>query len=292
VVDVADGNAISLNQIMATAGLSQSLHRFQVRTYDSNGRRSVFSDQVFFVTTLSPAPVAHVVTSMDYWLDNDPPTTIDVPDGATAAFSQNVATGSLPVGLHRLNIRAYDETGRHSAATGGFVLVTSPFGQAEGRSLTAAEYFLNADPGAGNGIPITLPDDNSWGGSQESVTAHLPGLPIGLHVIGFRVRDDLGRWSTAMTDSVIVGPVLVIQSAGSDMVLNWRSGTDGVSQFKIYRSPTVNGSYALIDSTAGQSYTDPGILNTFDRQFYRVTYQTTAVSSFRLPDAESETRPR
>jgi hypothetical protein len=292
VVDVADGNPISLNQIVATAGLSQGLHRFQVRTYDGSGRRSVFSDQVFVVTTASSIPIVHQVTSMDYWVDSDPPTTIDVPDGSTAAFAQSIASNNLSIGLHRINIRAYDETGRGSAATGGFVLVTSPFGQALPHSLTAAEYYLNADPGPGNGIPIPLPNDNAWGGPQEAVSTTLTGLPIGLHVIGFRVRDDAGRWSHAATDSIIVGPLLVIQNSGNDIVLNWQSGTEGLSQFKIYRATAANGTYALIDSTTAQTYTDPGVINAFDREFYRVTYQTTAVSNFRLPKPDQSDTPQ
>jgi len=44
----------------------------------------------------------------------------------------------------------------------------------------------------GNGVPIPLPDDAAWDEGDEESTAVLTGLPVGLHLVGIRTRDDLG----------------------------------------------------------------------------------------------------
>jgi len=122
---------------------------------------------------------------------------------------------------------------------------------------------VNVDPGPGNGVAIPLPDDGTWDEPQENVSTVLTGLPVGLYLVGFRTRDDAGRWSASTADSLLVGPVLVISSSGNDVVLNWQSG-GGVSQYKIYRAPS-------------------GALNAAATEYYRVTFQTTTLSDFRLP---------
>ncbi|HEY3295070.1 MAG TPA: hypothetical protein VGL38_06510 [bacterium] len=287
-VDVTDGQIITLNQIVATNGLPVGLHRLRVRTTDSGGRTAQFSDNFFVVTSTNPV-VVRQVTLLDYWFDTDSPTTLDVADAPNVSFNQILATANLSIGLHRLNLRARDDVGRSGQPSQAIVIVTSPFGTAQTRTITAAEYWVNADPGPGNGVVIPLPTDSTWNSPQESVSTVLTGLPVGLYQVGFRTRDDLGRWSQSTTDSLIVGPVLVISSAGNDIVLNWQSGA-GASQFKIYRAAAMNGSYALVDSTTAQSYTDVGAASVAARQFYRVTFQTTALSAFRLPE-ERPLRP-
>ena len=70
----------------------------------------------------------------------------------------------------------------------------------------------------------------------------------------------------------------------------WRDDPqEGANQFKIYRAAAVGGAYALIDSTAAQTYTDLGVIPTALTRYYYVTFETSTLSTFRLP---SEPRPR
>jgi hypothetical protein len=290
-VDVADSATITLNQIVATNSIALGLHRFRVRTTDDIGRTSQLADGFFIVSSINP-PLVHQVTLMDYWVDSDPPITVDVSDGATTDFLQILSTSNISIGLHRFNLRARDETGRIGPTTSSLLIVTSPFGVAQPRTITAAEYYINSDPGPGNGAAIPLPDDGTYNQSQENVTGIATGLPIGLHLVGIRVRDNLGRWSVAITDTILVGPVLVIRSTGSNIILDWQSGS-GVSQFNIFRADSADGPYTLIDSTAAQSYTDLDILNAQSRQYYRVTFKANELSSFRLPrNSRDQTSPK
>jgi hypothetical protein len=288
VVDVADGQTITLNQIVATNSIAPGLHRFRVRTSDGSGRTAQYTDNFFYVAPTTP-PVVHQVTQLDYWFDSDTATAVSVTPAPSVNFSHIFASANLSIGLHHFYLRAHDETGRIGSPTPSLLIVASPFGSPQTHIITAAEYWVNVDPGPGNGVAIPLPDDGTWDESQENVSTVLTGLPVGLYLVGFRVRDDAGRWSRSTADSLIVGPVLVISSSGSDIVLNWQSG-GGASQYKIYRAPSVNGTFALVDSTAAQTYTDAGAANAATRQFYQVTFQTTVLSAFRLPQDSSTPR--
>jgi hypothetical protein len=176
-VDVADGQTITLNQIVATGSIPAGLHRFRVRTYDGSGRIGQYTDNLFIVTSTSP-PLVHEVTQLDYWFDSDSATAQTVTPAPSVPFSHIFATANLSIGLHRFNLRARDESGRIGPATSGLVIVTSPFGQPQTHIITAAEYWVNVDPGAGNGVAIPLPNDSTWNSSQEGVTSVLTGLPV------------------------------------------------------------------------------------------------------------------
>jgi len=74
-----------------------------------------------------------------------------------------------------------------------------PDGVPADRSLTLAEYFVDADPGEGKGIAV-YPEDLAYDEATESLNALSLGaanLADGTHSIGIRFRDDLGRWSPA-----------------------------------------------------------------------------------------------
>ena len=183
-------------------------------------------------------------------------------------------------------MRSSDDQSRTGQISRALFIVTSPIVQGQARSLIAAEFFVNADPGPGNGIAIPLPVDGAWDEGIEDADTVITGLPVGLHRVGFHFRDDLGRWSSTVWDSIIVGPILVVHPSGTNLVLDWQSGS-GVSQFKIYRAPTSTGTYALIDSTTSNTYTDAGILSAQLKEFYQVRFETNSFSTFRLPDMEA-----
>lgn len=64
-----------------------------------------------------------------------------------------------------------------------------------GQNIDRAEYFIDSDPGFGNGTPISV------GAGGPSVTlnfsADLSGTASGFHTLYVRTRDDVGLWSIA-----------------------------------------------------------------------------------------------
>ena len=61
---------------------------------------------------------------------------------------------------------------------------------ARGQSIIKAEYFLDIDPGAGNGIPISV---SAFDSVTQTFAINLNGK-IGLHSLALRIKDNKGNW--------------------------------------------------------------------------------------------------
>src|ERR1700704_4117640 len=63
---------------------------------------------------------------------------------------------------------------------------------ARSQNITAAEYFIDTDPGRGNGVPVTIPTP----GAIVNFTANVAttALPSGFHFVAIRTKDANGTW--------------------------------------------------------------------------------------------------
>lgn len=275
-VDIADASSANLAQIIATGALAPGvLHSVKFRVTDDLGRVSVITNQ--YLPIAGATFFTNNVTSFDYWVDSNPPTTIDNADAPIINISELVSTSGMPVGLHSLNIRTTDNTGRTGLVHNGAFIVMSPFQNSVPRTIAAAEVFVGNDPGVGNGVNIPLPVDGVWEESNEPFAHVYTGFDVGYYRIGYRTQDNLGRWSGVEYDSLLVGPLLTVLPSGNNIILNWEF-PDGIDKYYVYRSPNTAGPFAVIDSTTARTYTDLGITTTLDKGFYYVTFRDDSIS--------------
>jgi len=193
-VDPDDAAEISISQGIATAGLDFGLHRLNIRPTDDLARLGPATNGYFFIFDPLTSQVRRV-TQLEYWFNSDAPTVLDVTDAPAVNFDEIIATAALPIGLNRFNMRVTDDLAHVGPVTTKSLVVISPFGPGESRIIDGAEFFVNVDPGAGNGVPIPLPVDGVFDESQEDVIGIVTGVPIGLHRVCLRLRDNAGRWS-------------------------------------------------------------------------------------------------
>lgn len=91
------------------ASLTPGLHTVHYRVTDNKGHYSALQEHGFF--KVSPVGTATAVTSLQYWWDDLTQNTVTMPYSTDEfVLSANV----LPVGLHSLNYRVKDNTGRWS----------------------------------------------------------------------------------------------------------------------------------------------------------------------------------
>lgn len=275
-VDVTDGGIVSLNEIVATTGLTNGLHRLQVRAIDDLGRIGPVHDGYLVISNTSGSS-PRLVTSMEYRIDGGSFVTFDYPDNGIINFSEMIATNALAIGLHTVDFRSIDDLGRIGPVHRAFLIVSSPFVGGINHTVVAAEVFVGADPGVGNGIDIPLPQDGVFDEGTEDFLQVYTDFPVGYYRVGFRVQTDDGRWSQAEYDSLLVGPILVISASGNDVILNWQF-PDGIDQYYIQRAPATAGPYTTIDSTTARTYTDTGIILTQSQGFYTVTFRDDSIS--------------
>lgn len=151
---------------------------------------------VIFALALSAsaAALAQNLTKAEYFFDLDPgqgnATNLPVSAGPNLSFTANISVAGLPAGFHLLGLRVKEAGGIWSLfeARGFYIGATAP----TTTNLSKAEYFIDTDPGQGNGTPITIP-----AGATSTFVFNVPttSLPAGFHFLAIRVRDVLGHWS-------------------------------------------------------------------------------------------------
>lgn len=201
-VPLTSGTDITTALSANLSGLTPGVSRVHVRLRDQAGSWGHTNiHQFYYAAPLGIAvPVSAPVTTMEYFFDTDPGFgmghSMVLTSGGDVTTEQHLPVGSLSEGLHRLNLRFKDGAGNWGQTIGRtiYVIPTASLpAPAPPSPITKAEYFLNIDPGYGNGIPLPV-----TAGEEVLPTAFavdITGLPDGLHQIYVRLQDAAGNWS-------------------------------------------------------------------------------------------------
>lgn len=144
---------------------------------------------LFFISSQTHA---QSILKGEYFFDTDPGVgngaALTFAPGSTVNFTSSISTASLSSGFHQLAIRVKETGGVWSAFEGrGFYISTTT---ADSPNIVGAEYFFDADPGNGNGIPIAV-----TAGASVTFTVSLPtSLSTGFHFLAIRTKGANGRW--------------------------------------------------------------------------------------------------
>jgi len=180
--------------------LSAGTHIVGTRALSSNGNWSKTSFWLFYnpFSNLTPT-TAPQVSRVEYFIDQDPGlgAAISIPftpstNVADIAFSPVIS--SLSAGTHLVGARARDAGGSWSFTNYWlFVKPFTPTVAAATPNVTALEYFLDYDPGVGNGTPITITAGTNL--VDQSFSINITSLITGDHFVVVRARDANGNWS-------------------------------------------------------------------------------------------------
>ena len=184
------------------APLSVGVHIMGSRCRTSDGKWSQTIYWLFVKPyTNIPTPAAPGnLNYFEYFIDQDPGPGVATPFSITPGV--NLSDVSLPVnisslrnGVHTVGARVRDVAGKWSQTN--YWLFVKPYTAAAAPgavpNVTALEYFLDYDPGIGNGItipvaPATVLTNLSF---NVDVSAIIPGS----HNVVIRARDANGKWS-------------------------------------------------------------------------------------------------
>jgi len=140
------------------------------------------------------------LTNAEYFIDTDPGlgngTAITITYGDAVTILQDLDLTGITVGFHVIGLRFMDENGNwgFNKCQSFFAIQNNSWAglqEGSGTSINKAEYFLDTDPGLGNGNPLTI-----IGGSTVTIATDidLSGIAAGFHVIGLRFKDENGKW--------------------------------------------------------------------------------------------------
>lgn len=250
--------------------------KFSVRVKDDNNTWGPLFTQVVRVDSLfSPRNIK--ITQAEYFWDTDPgqgsATTLLAFDGAYDNALESALGSSAPLtyGPHQLNVRIKDITGTWGPVFKTAIKIDSVFSP-RSINISLAEFFFDADPGAGNGVVMFALDGN-FNQAIENAIKTVSLLPdTGYHLMSFRVKDVAGNWGPVFKTTLLVtpcanSPVVTITASGStticqgDSVLltatagyvsySWLQGNTVVGTGQAYYAKTTGSYKVAVTDTGG-----------------------------------------
>ena len=142
------------------------------------------------------------ITRAEYFWNKDPGVGkgIDIPltPGAQIETDLTISSEDLTPGVHFLYVRTMTEAGVWGLYLKMPVYVLKPV---KTYSIAGAEYFWDADPGAGNGTPVSMEETDEL---DLSVLASTDDLEPGMHFFYLRLKNDQNEWSPYLKRTVFV----------------------------------------------------------------------------------------
>ena len=151
------------------------------------------------ILAMSMATMLHAqqITRMEYFLDTDPGFGNAIPLAFIASDDEVTVNTVLPLsdvstGFHTLYVRAQNDAGAWSI-TSQRVFYNQKF-QDERQAIAEIEYFIDSDPGFGNGTSVPLTADTTDLALNISLEG-LDTLALGFHILYVRAKDNKDDWS-------------------------------------------------------------------------------------------------
>lgn len=209
-VAVAGAGSRTVSFAVATDDLDLGAHTLGVRVQGIEGKWTDVMTRSFIVTP----PNIQADNVIEYFFDKDPGYGNGIQ--LAAAVGSNVyfvPTETLSPGAHLISVRCRDKEDQWSAT------VTNPLYVAESVDVVSAEYFVDRDPGEGNGTAVALSADGN-----ASFAVPTAGLSIGEHRLVLR-----GMTATGTAVTIFEAPFKVDDGGGVGSV-TWTMDID------VYRS--------------------------------------------------------
>lgn len=213
----ATANNYSVNLSSANPGM----HHIYFRTRDTKGVWSLTNVQTFFKlfdnANIPSNPVAANITKIEYFIDTDPGfgkgTIIPITSSNDVTINSSLDISAIATGVHHIYFRSQDAKGSWSLTNVQAFFIANVAAQLPSNPVAAPvtkmEYFIDSDPGFGNGKTITI--TSSMDVSASNVAIDLSALVNGVHRIYFRSQDANGSWSTTnvQTFNILLASVTI-----------------------------------------------------------------------------------
>lgn len=247
-ISIMASDPITFTETINTTGLEPGYHLLYVRTKTSGGNWSLYEGQEFIIDG--------GIIAAEYFFDVDPGigngTALSITP-VTSTITPTISTAALEDGEHYLFVRTRHDDDTWSLADPVYFYIQT--------RIVEAEYFIDSDPGFGNGTPLSI----STPSDLITITPTLvtPVLPDGPHYLFIRTRDILGKWShfepqVFTVDSAL--PIELFNFAATALLdgrvkLQWTTVTEINNDFFTVEHSLPQMEFAEIFQTAGAGTT-------------------------------------
>ena len=168
------------------SALPAGLHWLTMRVQDGMGVWSPALTQAFIIPHEVESSSYTTIQRREIWLDNN-----FAARQTIAASPTSVDISSLPAGLHWFTMRVQDDLGLWSPALTQAFIIPHEIDASSASVIQRREVWF----------------DNNYAARQEignsPVSLDISSLSAGLHTLTIRAQDDLGRWSSTVTEFFI-----------------------------------------------------------------------------------------
>jgi hypothetical protein len=208
-----DGQFDSIEEAFDTeisvSHLDTGMHTLYFRTKDNFGHWGTPESHLFYVRD--------AITAAEYFFDIDPGEGKGFPIGQsqdlTSTYFDEIdfeiqIPDNLTLGPHYVYLRMKTDTGAWGLPKKQLFTVNGP------KIIVAAEYFVDTDPGFGNGTPLNAKDGifDSDSEETEEVELYANVLSLGIHTIYIRMKDVTGNWGMVRAHSIEVTDAWIVDA--------------------------------------------------------------------------------
>lgn len=258
---------VEISTLIDAAALSPGLHKLLVRGKNADGLWGLPAAR-YFLLPPPPAGSAGTISRLEYFFDSDPGqgSGIQIYSRNSVDLTQLISASSLDMGLHRLFLRGRNDSGQWGLPVSRNFFKAPP--PPANFTVTRLEYYVDTDPGFGNGTQISLTTGNPV---SVNVSLPFPGISDGIHRLYVRGRNNQGQWgfSASAIFSNGIPADLVLTVVDGTVTLSW-TDLPGVDSYKVYSADQPGGPYAFEPTGAVPDASWP-IAGTYSRRFYQVT---------------------
>jgi hypothetical protein len=166
---------------------------------------------IIFLLFSSLALSGQDIMTAEYFIDSDPGAgngqTISFTSSSSVDFNFDVPTTGLSAGFHKVFVRFKDENEVWGLFAGQSFYVQPDVSLLTAATLEYAEFFIDDDPGVGNGTPIAI---NSGSELDFTFDAATSGLSSGFHKIFVRFRNNNQNWGLYSLRSFYIQPEIQV----------------------------------------------------------------------------------
>ncbi len=180
--------------------LQHGVHIVGIRSRDANGAWSFDNKWLFLKPFINSGPISQPnINRVEWYIDDDPGYGNGTPISITAAqdiaaLAINIDLLPLRQGVHIVGVRSRDANGAWSFDNKWlFLKPYSNGGAVQQPNINRVEWYLDNDPGYGNGTALSISPSQDL--AALAVNVDLAPLKQGVHIVGIRSRDANGAWS-------------------------------------------------------------------------------------------------
>lgn len=204
-ITISAASEVSITQSLSLSGLSDGFHTIYLRGQDETGKWGPYSSHTIYVENSVGVGDVVQVEELEYFVDADPGqgmgTPISIATSSDVSLTESLDLSGLSTGFHTVYLRGKLQGGSWGPTSATTIFVESAIGLGDVVIVEELEFFVDTDPGAGLGTPISISAAASVTTSEALATS---GLSTGFHTVYLRGKLQNGTWGPYTSQTIYV----------------------------------------------------------------------------------------